>query len=248
MGEFFSVIFRINFHVRSVRSLFVAYFKGGNGRLTLTNLSRDYRLRRANVCLVSAFIDVHLLTFGSTGKVLLLHFLSLIVLTYDPITDDAHPMVKQPLWNKSQRQSHFSWRPSRDHCFWVAANFRFRWPHDFRVSHATALSAHVDYHRVTGQWSKRSLIPREMWTRAQRNSNFPEAINVSDCGSQTRLRLISNGWQITLHIRVFAVPTLRAARRCRHWPALFVVWLDSVVQVLTRNFRYSRKARGHMKL
>lgn len=146
--------------------------------------------------------------------------MSVIVLTYDTITNGGRPTVRQPLWNKSQRQSHFSWRPSRDHCFWVAANFRFRRPHDFRVSHATAPSAHVDYHRVTGQWSKRSLIPREMWTRAQRNSNFPEAINVSDCGSQTRLRLISSGWQITLHIRVFAVPTLRAAprRRQRQWP------------------------------
>lgn len=109
---------------------------------------------------------------------------------------------------------------------------------DFRVSHATALppSAHVDYHRTTGQRSKRSLIRREMWTRARRNSNFPEAINVSDCGSRTRLRLISSGWQITLHIRVFAVPALRAAR-----PWIFVVWLDPVVQVLTRDPRYSRE-------
>lgn len=73
--------------------------------------------------------------------------------------------------------------------------------------------------QATGLRSKRSLIPCEMWTKARRNSNFPEATNASDCGRQIRLRLISSGWQITSYIKGFHSSD---ARSHQYWPTLFI--------------------------
>lgn len=131
------------------------------------------------------------------------------------------------------------------HCFWAVANFRFRWLHDFRVSHATAPLAHGDDHQTVGSRSKRSLIPCEMRTSIGRNSNFPETANASDCGSQICLRLISSLWQIALHMRIFTVSTLGIVHTtvlvCSPIRFNFLVYIAAscVLKTIEKNFNLS---------